>query len=149
MATSRIARGETVDVSDFSRFAKVLRKKAPESATKMRKGLRASGMIVSERTKANASFSSRIPGSVSVRTSGASVSVTAGGTKAPNAAPIENKGKGYVRHPVFGDMSNWTGKNSHGPWFTPAVHDAAPFFRKAMTDVLEDTVQEVINDMRG
>lgn len=149
MPTSRIARSETVDVSDFKRFARALRKAAPETATKMRKGLRTSAGVIAEGAKANASFSERIPASVKVRTSGVTVAVIAGGEKAPNAAPIENRGKGKVRHPVFGNPDVWTDKNSHDSWFTPAVRDGAIVFRTSMVDVLSDAVEDVAKMSRG
>jgi hypothetical protein len=115
----------------------------------LRKGLRYSGGLVAARVKGNASFSKRIPASVKVRASGIVVSVIAGGEKAPNAAPIENRGKGHVRHPVFGNTDVWTEKNSPPAWFTPGVQDSLPAFRHVVSDVLNDTVDEVVLRTRG
>jgi len=53
--------------------------------------------------RAKASWSTRIPGSVEVKALGSRISVTA---DAPNAAPLENRGKeGEFKHPVFGTLT--------------------------------------------
>jgi hypothetical protein len=52
------------------------------------------------------------------------VKITFGGDAAPNAAPIENRGKGFVRHPTFGRKdgpNDWTSKNSHPAFMATAL----------------------------
>jgi hypothetical protein len=111
-----------VDTKALSRLAADLRLAAPEAWKACRVALKAAGEIVAADARARTSYSSRIPGSVKVRTtSGGNVKVVAGGARAENAAPIENRGKGFVRHPVFGDREDWTAKNSRPAFLAPAL----------------------------
>lgn len=74
----------------------------------------------------NASFSKKIPGTIRLVATGgsrgsATISIRAGGAKAPNAAPLENKGNsGQFRHPVFGNKNNWVSQEAH-PYMYPAI----------------------------
>jgi len=77
--------------------------------------------------RARASYSHRIPAAMRVRMVGnLVVEIIVDGNAAPDAAPIENKGRGFVRHPTFargGDRSqwHWTNKNSHPAFLRPAL----------------------------
>lgn len=114
--------GLTVDVSQLQGLARDLRRAAPEAWKVLRTELRLAAKVVAEDAKGRASFSTRIPGSIKVRGSGASLKVVAGGSAAPDAAPIENKGRGGVRHPVFGNRNVWTSKNSPTAFLYPALN---------------------------
>lgn len=73
----------------------------------LRPAIKKAGDVVAAQAKSNASWSSRIPGAISVRASfgarvaGATVVVSAGA--APHARPYEGSGGGGTyRHPVYG-----------------------------------------------
>lgn len=110
-----------VDTTGIKGLARDLKAVAPEAAKEFRNGLKVAGELVAEEARVRSSFSKRIPSSIKVRTSGQSVKVIAGGDTAPLAAAIENKGAGFVRHPVFGNPQVWTSKGSHGAFLGPAA----------------------------
>lgn len=87
--------------------------------------------------RSRAEFSDRIPQS-------GHLEVTRDGVilvfDAPDAAPIENKGKGNVRHPVFGNREVWTSKNSHAAFATPALHAGTA----AIVAAIEKAVVEAV-----
>jgi hypothetical protein len=134
----------TVDTSDFTKFAKALKTANPVLQVELRRNLRSAGETVAAAIRRRASFSQRIPGSVKVQTRLASVAVTAGGKAAPDAAPIENKGKGHVRHPVFGNRAVWTDKNSPPAFFRPGLAAGGPAAAVAGVEALEAAVHEVV-----
>lgn len=111
----------SMDTRQVSRVARGIRAASKPAWKALRVRLVGIGGVVANDVKANASFSKRIPGSVKVRaTPGGNVRVTIGGDAAPNAVPIENKGRGGVRHPVFGNREVWTSKNSPPAFLLPA-----------------------------
>ena len=110
------------DTRQLSRLARDIRACSPEAWKACRVALRAAGNVVLDQAKANAAFSHRIPQSGKVRvTAGGNVKVVFGGDAAPDAAAIENKGRGDVRHPVFGRSTAWTSKNSKPAFLAPAL----------------------------
>ncbi len=114
-----------IDTSELKRFAVQLRKSAPELSKEFNAGLRAGGELVAQQAKSNASFSSRIPGSIKVRRAGVKVTVSAGGASAPEAAPLEHGGQpGTFRHPVFGNREVWVNQPAR-PFLMPAVEAEA------------------------
>jgi hypothetical protein len=149
---SRIEGGVFVDNSGLKNLAKELADLGavgvPDAA---RIGLRAIVNKVRDRARRNASYSKRIPGSIRGRVSvrGFSGSVAAGGAKAPNAVPIENKGKGYVRHPIFvkkadlpGPPGSWTDKNSHPAFLSMAVEEDAIELQELVDHLLDGVLEE-------
>ena len=120
--TSISSPGIYMDTTPLKRLADQFRLLGPEARKAMRVGIRGIVNMVRDQGRINSSYSQRIPGSIRGRTSahGLSGSVVAGGSRAPNAAPIENKGKGFVRHPVFGNKDVWTDLNSHPAFLAPA-----------------------------
>lgn len=130
-----------VDTRELKALAKDLKASSPELTKRLRTGMRAAGQIVADEAKSRSAYSRQIPGSigVSVLGFGATVKVTA---KAPNAAPIENEGKGFVRHPVFGDMDVWTAKNSHPAFLGPALDAKADDVAEAISNVVDATLDE-------
>lgn len=133
----------SVDTTSLTQLAKDLRKAAPDVSKKMNTRLRNAGKLVAGAAKVNASYSTRIPASVKVNRRGVNVTVTAGGPGAANAAPIENRGKGFVRHPVYGNKDVWTAKNSHPAFLLPALasqEDAVVTeVASAVSDALRDS----------
>ena len=85
--------------------------------------------------RANASWSTRIPGATRISSSfsrrSAGVAITVSGRKAPHARPLENLGRpGSFRHPVFGNRDRWVSQA------------ARPFLFSAVAGAEEDLVRE-------
>lgn len=103
----------------------------------LRRGISGAAKPVADRVKANAGWSSRIPGAVKTKTSfsakSAGVTVYVDADKAPEARPLEHGGQaGMFRHPVFADQSRET--RSEWTWVNQKAH---PFFGSA--SVTEDS----------
>lgn len=80
------------------------------------------GRPVLMRMRANASWSTRIPGAISMRASGASAGVQfrVSAARAPHARPYEGLSGSPFRAPLFGDREHWY------------PHAARPFFYRAV-----------------
>jgi hypothetical protein len=74
------------------------------------------------------------------------VRILVGGPNAPNAAPIENHGKGHVRHPVFGDREDFTDKNSRPAFAEPVVARHREPFAREVGGAITDAVTRVISE---
>ncbi|GAB1823577.1 HK97 gp10 family phage protein [Herbidospora sp. RD11066] len=75
--------------------------------------------------KANAAWSSRIPGAMRITTTFSGrrpgIAITVSKKKAPNARPLENLGmQGMIRRPVFGHRDRWVQQRAR-PFLFPAV----------------------------
>lgn len=101
------------------------------------------------RSKA-AGFSTTIPGAVTARTrfskrnAVVEIRVVAKKLK-PGHEPLArleefgSKGRrGVIRHPVYGNRSNWVNQPSH-PFFYPTIRGAAPGVRLSMFTVMRET----------
>jgi hypothetical protein len=104
-----------VDTRHLAGFATKLRETSLALETKFYQGLAVAGEIVAEEARHNARTfprqydqTDRIAKSVHVKRRKSVVKIIAGGTGAPEAAPIEHGGLGGTfRHPVFGHMDRW------------------------------------------
>lgn len=133
-----------IDVGALRAAAEQMRATIPAAHAAAKVALAAGGELVKNTAASNASYSQRIPGSIRVQvTSGLVVNVIAGGDAAPDAAPIENRGKGFVRHPVFGNRQVWTAKNSHPAFLTPAGRSN----EAAIVALYEKTVGDAVRDV--
>lgn len=90
---------------------------------------------VAQQARANASWSSRIPGAITVGVSssrrypGAQIKVSK--TKAPHARLYEFPGRGgSFRHPVYGNREVWVSQRGR-PFIRPAVREKGGEFIKA------------------
>lgn len=123
--------------ADIARLPKELR-------SALRPRMRAAGEITLARAKANASWSSRIPGALSLRVSFAKrnpgVTILANAGAAPHARPFEGiTDASSFRHPVFGN----------DVWVSQATR---PFMRPAAKESGEQVVTEIaaaIDDAAG
>lgn len=98
----------------------------PEELRKdLRPKLRDAGRIVQREAQANASWSTRIPGAITVGsslTSNGGAIIRVSRTKAPHARPYEGiaqRGDTF-RHPVFGNTDVWVEEGTR-PFLFPAV----------------------------
>jgi hypothetical protein len=129
---------------DFAAIiARDMRNLPEETRKAVRPKLVKAGQLVSADAKRRASWSSRIPGTVRVRTSfqenRENVKVLAGGPGAPHARPYEGLSvMGDVfRHPVYGNKENWVSQETR-PYLFPAAEanqiQAAELISSALTD---------------
>lgn len=133
-----------VDVSALRNLARDLRRVAPEAYKELQAEMKVAGEKVAADARERVSYSPRIQASIRVRTSPGNFKVQAGGDSAPDAAPIENGGKGFVRHPVFGDREAWTSKNSHPAFLAPALEANAPAVAEAVDAAISRAAEKVL-----
>lgn len=144
-STSHTGLPVAVDVDAIKVLAADLRSVAPAAWAATKRGLAEAGELVLRDAQQNASYSHRIPGTGVVQVTNAGVvRVRFGGDQAPDAAPIENEGKGHVRHPVFGNRAVWTNKNSHPAFLAPAVNKNRAQILEIVQNTVGDQVQRII-----
>jgi hypothetical protein len=136
-----------INTKDFAKFVSDLKSSGltsdAEMAKQLGKAFSQGGKTIAALAKSNASFSSRIPSSIKARRSGARVSVQAGGPTAPDAAPLDNKGRGGLfRHPVFGNKNVWVNQPAR-PFLQPALEKGAPGVIEELNVELDRTFRKV------
>jgi hypothetical protein len=123
-------------------IARDMRNLTPETQKAVRPKIRKAGQLVADDAKRNASWSSRIPPSIRVRTSfranRENVTVLVGNKNAPHARPYEgitSRGSTF-RHPVHG--REWWVAQDTRPFLIPAAEakqvEAADLISSALTD---------------
>ena len=122
-------------------IARDLRALPEEARRAVRPALREAGKVVAREAMVNASWSSRIPGTIRVSTSfrlnREGVEVRAGGGNAPHARPYENLGEpGTFRHPVYGN--NWWVSQAARPFLFPAARSSEGTVTSMMAETMDD-----------
>lgn len=132
------------DTTELKRLATDLRAANKAASRDLRKGLREAGLLIAEAAKRKIEpFSSRVAGTIGVRTAGAGVEVRAGTEGDPLARLLEvgnSSGAKLVapsrkkkfRHPVMGDMDAWASQDMH-PFLRPAAIEMEPEVQKVIT----------------
>lgn len=133
----------TVTSSDLSKLYADLKGVEGNLRVELRHGVVAGMKPMQAAVKSAASFSTRIPGSIKTKTSfsarKASVAIFADPNIAPEAAPINNKGKGGTfRHPVYGNRDVWVSEKAR-PFFTEPIRAHLPDAERAILAAM-DTV---------
>lgn len=100
------------------------------------------GQPILAQMRANAGWSSRIPGATSMRSSGSSpgVEFRVSAAQAPHARPYEGLSGSPFRAPLWGDREHWYD------------HDARPFFYRAAeqgADALVERIGDAVMDVAG
>jgi len=107
---------------------------------------RAAGPVAAQ-ARANASWSTRIPGAISVGVSssrrypGAQIKVAKG--PAPHARLYEfgsGRRSSSFRHPVFGNLENWVEQTTR-PFIRPAIRAGGGEFIKACDRAVDETAR--------
>ncbi len=135
-----------VDVAQLRALANDLRRASVEANKALRTGMHMAAEVVAADARKKTDYSNRIPGSIKVSVGRVNFKVSAGGDAAPDAAPIENRGKGHVRHPVFANPKKsrnewtWTDKNSRPAFLAPALYENADRVAKIVIDAVGDAV---------
>ena len=140
-----------IDVSSFTKFGAAMKAASPQVKVVVSDALVEVAQETASIIRENASFSKRIPETVQVEPMAVGAMIVAGGPGAPDAVPIENKGKGFVRHPIFvpqskmpGGPGSWTGKNSHPPFMAPALAAAQAKVEEAASAALDSIIDGVV-----
>jgi hypothetical protein len=110
----------------------------------MRPAVLKSARPVLARMKANASWSTRIPGAISMTASSTFPGVTfrVSAAKAPHARPIEHDGEpGTFRHPVYGNREVWRPQAAR-PFFYRAVEAMSEQVANAIGDAVTDAARQ-------
>jgi hypothetical protein len=132
------------DLADLFKAAKAAEGKIQ---VELRRGIKTAAKPIVDGVKAEASFSSRIPGAVKVKagfaSKGATVTVIADPKAAPEAAPLNNGDRGgNFRHPVYGNRENWVSQPAH-PFFVTGAKHGAPAAEQAMLKVMDDIAHQL------
>ena len=110
-----------IGIGGFRELSRVLSTADKGLAKAMRAALKGAVGPVAAAARRNASWSSRIPGTVRPFATARSVGVRAGGRRAPHARVYEGLGgAGSFRHPVFGNRNVWVTQSTR-PFLMPAV----------------------------
>lgn len=131
----------TVDVGAVGKLAAAFKTASPAVAKSFRTSMReAADATVKDAKDRISPYSSKIPATIRRGGSVGTLTVSAGGAKAPNAAPLENGGKeGTFRHPVMGDMDVWVNQEAH-----PFLHPAAEAQSEALAAKVDVAIDEAI-----
>lgn len=150
-----------IDASDFRAVARALRRASPALARDLRHNLRKAGDVVAQEARQIAGqHSTSIPPTIRVRTSGASVSVVAGGgSKGTEPAAIaglfelgNTRGRGRAqvadpsgkfRHPVYGHRNRWADQSMH-PFLAPAGERKRPAVEALVEKALDEAVRTIV-----
>jgi len=132
-----------IDTGDLRKLYTDLKGLPGNLRVELRRGIKAAAQPIADRVKANAGWSSRIPGAVRVKPSfsakGTGVSIVVDSGRAPEGAPLENKGRsGTFRHPVYGNREVWVSQQAR-PFFysTAASSSSVSAAEKAILDVAD------------
>lgn len=136
-------RNEYVGAAGVRVVARDIARVPVELQARLRPKIRAAGMEVLQAAAVNASWSSRIPGAMSLRSAfkdgSPGVTIRVDTTKAPHARPYEGIVKDSFRHPVFGDRSNWVSQAAR-PYLLPAARAGYAVVAAAIGDAVDEAL---------
>ena len=139
--------GYSIEDSAIRKHLDAIRALPPATRKTLQKAVREAGNSIASDAKRRSSWSSRIPGaiSVSVRLSGSKTGavVTVSGRKAPHARPYEGIGGGATyRHPVYGGPG-WVTAATR-PFLAPAARAGLPKARDAIAAAVQEAIDQTI-----
>ena len=138
-----------IDTSELKDLARGLKAINPIFYRKLNERLKEAGKLVAEEAKVNASWSTKIPRTIHVSASMSSVSVTAGGKRAPGARPLEHEGRqGNFRHPVFGHRNVWVDQPAR-PFIIPALEKNRYKVLELIKLAVNETFDEITRNSHG
>lgn len=127
--------------TNLTKFARELGKIDKPLRAELTKSLKATGEKVADRARDNASWSTRVPQSIKVRARSLQITIIADPRVAPEAAPLENKGRdGFFRHPLFGDREIWVDQKAR-PFLAPALRTVDKSVLNEMSDALDHALR--------
>ena len=133
--TTRVTPDLKVNTDGLGQLAKFLKAAADGTDKRLKLGLKNAGSIAANKAKGNASWSTKLPGSVKVSVSQRAVAITAGGRNAPEAISYEVHGK----HPVWSkNRKRWNKTPLKRPFMKPAATQTAPQVAGAILEAVAD-----------
>lgn len=137
-ATPNVAISGSLDPVSWRNLQRDLKALAPEAHKQLQGEIKDVAGNIVQAAKANASWSTRIPGSIGLSVTSTRVGVKANRRKAPHARAFEGIGnqgvfgtKTWFRHPVFGRRGTWVNQQTR-PFMAPAIRaNQDEFFDKA------------------
>lgn len=120
----------TVDVTGLSQLRTALKSAADGTDARLRTGLKSAGSIVQRQAQENASWSTKIPGTIKVSVTAKRIVVY---SNSGQAVTWETGG----RHPVFGDRNLWV-KQEAKPFLQPAAEEKASQVATAILDAVAE-----------
>lgn len=140
--------GIVCDTSAFKKMAANWRLASPAAYKAAQRVLRGVALEVAADAKGRSQFSKRISGSIKVRMAGLGAKVSAGGGSAYFAVPCENRGAGFILHPVFGNLNGQqsTAKNSHAAFLRPSFEPKVAAYIEALRAVVVEATQEALSE---
>lgn len=126
----------SVNVTGLQDLADKLRAVSAASAETLQRSLAEAGELVAAEARALSSYSTKVPGSIHTDVVGPGLVRVS--TQLQEAVAIENRGKGFVRHPLFGTRTHWYSKNSHPAYLHPALEAKREEFSEVAIQALHD-----------
>lgn len=143
------------DVAGMRRLAKALKLAPKDVQREFRTNWRKAAKLVADDAKSRASYSTRIPATIKIRGTGVNIKIVAGGSAAPNAAPLEmgNRGSSTNRHPVFAPIGSnayqnpkrWVNQPTR-PFLAPALEAHKGEVMAMMEDAITSAVNKAIGE---
>lgn len=111
----------------------------------LRRNLRKAAEPVRAQVRSNASWSTRIPSAVVIGTSFTArrtgVFIAVNSKKAPEARPLENKGRNSMfRHPLFGNRNRWVYQPAR-PFFFQSTGRFVPAVEMAVAEAVDEAAR--------
>jgi hypothetical protein len=130
---------------DFSRQLFKASQELRAMSTEVRRGIAPALKQVAQpivaQARANASWSTRIPGAIRARVLKRGVDIIVSRKKAPHARPYEGvTGADKFRHPVMGNRDRWVSQDTR-PFLGPAVMQHRHKVREALAQVIQDAAR--------
>jgi hypothetical protein len=132
-----------VQVSGLPELRRALRAFSPSVDKSFRKRLRAVAVVVAADAKGRASWSRRIPRSITPGVTAKGAQITVRGAIAPHGPLYEGDGRrGSFRHPFFGNRDRWYQQTTR-PFVRPAVEARAAYISEEGVAAVEQAQREV------
>ena len=137
----------SVDLLNGPQVARQLASIAPEIRRGTARAIRDEAAPIVLDARANASWSSRIPGAITARPSfagsRAGIYIRVNSAIAPHARPYEDvTGRGEVRHPVFGVWRSGVRYDKSQPFVAPAIRSGQPRVRAGIERAISDALRD-------
>ncbi len=134
----------SVDLLNSQQVAQQLASISPKIRRNTTTAIIQGGQPIVMQAKANASWSRRIPGAITMRTtySGrrAGIYIRVDSVRAPHARPYEGvEGNPSFRHPVYGG-DKWVAQATR-PFAAPAIRAGAPRVRAGIEQAISDALR--------
>lgn len=124
--------------SELRRAAADLRGFSTQVRREIRPAVKRAAEPMVAAARANASWSTRIPGAIKISTLKRGVEIRVSRKRAPHARPYEGiAGGSTFRHPVYGNRDRWVTQQTR-PFLEPAVRQHMPKVRAELIAMLDD-----------